>query len=146
MSARPARRRPTRLAVVYLLLAAVGLVMTWSANIRVMTEGRDFLADLSAGGPAVSSLSWDLLIAAVASVVFIIVEGRRLRMRHVWAYLVLVPLVAFAVALPLFLAAREMRVTARDRADATASPNPTDRADAPDRADATASPDPTSGA
>jgi cell division protein FtsW (lipid II flippase) len=125
MSARPARRRPTRLAVVYLVLAAVGLVATWSANIRVITSGRDFLGDLSAGGPAVSSLSWDLLVAAVASVVFIIVEGRRLRMRHVWAYLVLVPLVAFAVALPLFLAAREMRITAPDRADAPASPDPT---------------------
>jgi cell division protein FtsW (lipid II flippase) len=125
MSARPTCRRPTRLAVVYLLLAVVGLVATWSANIRVITSGRDFLADLSAGGPAVSSLSWDLLVAAVASVVFIIVEGRRLRMRHVWAYLVLVPLVAFAVALPVFLAAREMRITAPDRADATASPDPT---------------------
>jgi cell division protein FtsW (lipid II flippase) len=125
MSTRPARRRPTRLAVVYLVLAAVGLVLTWSANIRVAMEGRDFLADLAAGGPAVSSLSWDLLIAAVASVVFIIVEGRRLRMRRVWIYVLLAPLVAFAVALPVFLAAREMRITAPDRADATASPDPT---------------------
>ena len=112
MSTRPTRRRPTPLAVAYLVLALAGLVLTWTANIEVITTGRDFLADLSAGGPAVSSLSWDLLIAAVASVTFIIAEGRRLRMRRVWVYVVLVPLVAFAVALPLFLAAREMRITA----------------------------------
>ncbi|WP_317230542.1 DUF2834 domain-containing protein [Clavibacter sp. MX14-G9D] len=112
MSTRPTRRRPTPLAVAYMVLALAGLVLTWTANIEVITTGRDFLADLSAGGPAVSSLSWDLLIAAVASVTFIIAEGRRLRMRRVWVYVVLVPLVAFAVALPLFLAAREMRITA----------------------------------
>ena len=112
MNTRPTRRRPTPLAVAYLVLALAGLVLTWTANIEVITTGRDFLADLSAGGPAVSSLSWDLLIAAVASVTFIIAEGRRLRMRRVWVYVVLVPLVAFAVALPLFLAAREMRITA----------------------------------
>ncbi|CAN00975.1 DUF2834 domain-containing protein [Clavibacter michiganensis] len=119
MSTRPARRRPTRLAVVYLVLAAAGLVLTWSANIRVVTEGRDFLADLSAGGPSVSSLSWDLLIAAVASVVFIVVEGRRLRMRRVWIYVLLAPLVAFAVALPVFLAAREMHLSAPERTEPT---------------------------
>ncbi|MFT2752149.1 DUF2834 domain-containing protein [Clavibacter sp. Sh2088] len=118
-SARRRRRRPTRLAIVYLVLAAAGLVFTWSANIRVMTEGRDFLADLGAGGPAVSSLSWDLLIAAVASVTFIIVEGRRLRMRRVWIYVLLAPLVAFAVALPVFLAAREMHLAAAGRPETT---------------------------
>jgi cell division protein FtsW (lipid II flippase) len=119
MPARAARRRPTLLTVVYLVLAAAGLVLTWSANIRVVMEGRDFLADLSDGGPAVSSLSWDLLIAAVASVVFILVEGRRLRMRRVWIYVLLAPLVAFAVALPVFLAARERHLASPDRADPT---------------------------
>jgi hypothetical protein len=119
MSSRPARRRPTRLAVLYLVLAAAGLVLTWTANIRVMTEGRDLLADLAAGGPTVSSLSWDLLIAAVASVVFMIVEGRRLGMRRVWIHVLLVPLVAFAFALPLFLAAREMHLAAATRAEST---------------------------
>jgi len=119
MSTRPARRRPTRLAVVYLVLAVAAFALTWSANIRVALEGRDFLADLGAGGPAVSSLSWDLLIAAVASVTFIIVEGRRLGMRRVWVYVLLAPLVAFAVALPVFLAAREMHLAAAGHRDPT---------------------------
>jgi hypothetical protein len=119
MSTRPARRRPTRLAVVYLVLAAAGLVLTWTANIQVIASGRDFLADLAAGGPTVSSLSWDLLIPAIASVVLIIVEGRRLRMRRVWVYVLLAPLVAFAFALPLFLAAREMHLAAREPTDPT---------------------------
>jgi uncharacterized membrane protein len=119
MSTRPARRRPTRLAVVYLVLAAAGLVLTWTANVRAITSGRDVLADLSAGGPTVSSLSWDLAIAAVASVVLIVAEGRRLRMRRVWVYVLLVPLVAFAFALPLFLAAREMHLGAQHPAETT---------------------------
>ncbi|KQQ00694.1 MULTISPECIES: DUF2834 domain-containing protein [unclassified Rathayibacter] len=101
------RRGWTPLALVYLVLAVAGLVGTWTWNIRAVLESVDFLGDLSAGGPAVSSITTDLLVVAVAAVAFMVVEGRRVGMRRVWILVLLAPLVALAFAFPLFLALRE---------------------------------------
>ena len=103
-------RRPTLLAYLYLVLALAGVVVTWTYNVTAITSGRDYLGDLFGSGPSVSSLTADVLIAALAAVVFILVEGRRLRIRFAWIFVVLIPLVALAFALPLFLGVREMRV------------------------------------
>ena len=105
-------RRPTPLAYAFLVLALAGVVVTWTYNITAITSGRDYLGDWFGSGPSVSSLTADVLIAAIASVVFILVEGRRLGIRFAWIFVVLIPLVALAFALPLFLGVREMRVRA----------------------------------
>ena len=42
--------------------------------------------------------------------VFMWVEGRRLRVRHLWVYYLLSPTVAISVAFPLFMIARERRL------------------------------------
>ncbi|MFG0219286.1 DUF2834 domain-containing protein, partial [Streptococcus suis] len=76
----------------------------------------DFLGDLVTSGPAVSSITVDLLVVAVAGSIFLLVEARRLGMRHAWLYVVLSGLTAFAFTFPLFLAMRERRLTARARA------------------------------
>ncbi len=76
----------------------------------------DFLGDLVTSGPAVSSITVDLLVVAVAGSVFIIVEARRLRMRFGWLYVVASGLTAFAFTFPLFLAMRERRLTRVARA------------------------------
>jgi len=62
-------------------------------------------------GPAVSSLTVDLLVVAVAGSILIIVEAKRLGMRFGWLYVVLSGLTAFAFTFPLFLAMRERRLT-----------------------------------
>ncbi|RWZ52861.1 DUF2834 domain-containing protein [Labedella phragmitis] len=112
-------RRWTPRAVLYLVLAGVGFVGTWTYNVIAILESRDYLGDWFGSGPSVSSLTTDLLVVAVAAVVFMIVEGRRLRMRRVWLYLLAIPFVALAFALPLFLAFRE-RALHGDVGDATA--------------------------
>jgi len=91
----------------YFALSAAGLVGTWTWNLISIAEGRNFLGDWVSSGPAVASLSLDILIAAIAASIFMIVEGRRIRMRFLWAYLALIPIAAFAFAFPLFLAMRE---------------------------------------
>ena len=101
------------LALVYLVLAVLGLVGTWTHNIRAVLESVDFLGAWFDGGPAVSSLTTDLLIVAIAAVALIIVEGRRLGMKRLWIYVLLAPLVALAFAFPLFLAVRERHLAAR---------------------------------
>jgi len=103
------------LAVTYLALAVAGLVGTWTFNALAIVQMADFLGDLVTSGPAVSSITVDLLVVAVAGSIFILVEGRRLGMRHPWVYVALSGVTAFAFTLPLFLAMRQRRVTAHAR-------------------------------
>ena len=106
-------RHWTPLAVGYLVLALLGLVGTAVANGLAVAARRDFFGDWVRSGPAVTSLTVDLGIAAVAGSVLIVVEARRLGMRHAWVYLVLAGVTAFAFAFPLFLANRERALTRR---------------------------------
>lgn len=102
--------RWTPLAVVYLVLSLIGLVGTLILNVWTVVEARDYFADLFGSGPAVSSIGVDLLVVAVAGVVFIVAESRRLGMKRAWLYIVLSLVTAFAFTFPLFLAMRERRL------------------------------------
>lgn len=104
-------RHWTPLAGLYLMLAVVGLVATWTFNVLAITQMADFLGDLVGSGPAVSSITLDLLVVAVAGSVFIIVEARRIGMRFGWLYVVLSGVTAFAFTFPLFLAMRQRHLT-----------------------------------
>ena len=97
----------------YGLAAAVGLVGTWYFNLRYDGEA-SYVAAWFANA-ASSSAAVDLLVAFVAGSVFMVTEGRRLRMRAPWAYPVVGLLIAFAFAFPLFLLLRERALEA-DRA------------------------------
>ncbi|MDF2696206.1 MAG: hypothetical protein K0S65_4589 [Labilithrix sp.] len=107
----------TPLAFAYLALGIVGLLGTFALNAWTVVQGRNYLDDIFGSGPAVSSIGVDLLVVAVAGVVFIVVEARRLGMRRAWLYIVLSAVTAFAFTFPLFLAMRERKIAAL-RADA----------------------------
>jgi hypothetical protein len=100
------------LAVTYLVLAIAGLVGTWFFNVLAIVQLRDFIGDWVNSGPAVSSLTVDLLVVAVAGCILIIVEAKRLGMRGGWVYVALSGLTAFAFTFPLFLAMRQRRLVA----------------------------------
>lgn len=104
---------------VYLAVAAIGLVGTAWFNVRSVVEpsGETFFAAWFAN-PSVSSLSWDLLAAASAASIFIILEGRRLGIRWYWAYVLVSFITAVGFTFPLFLAVRE-RYLARAAANPT---------------------------
>lgn len=108
-------------ALVFLVLAIVGLVVTWSYNIAAIVERRDFIGDLVSSGPAVSSITWDLLVVAVAGSLLMVLEARRLEMRFVWLYILGSGLTAFAFTFPLFLANRQRRLNALRAGDADAA-------------------------
>ncbi|OJV96427.1 MAG: hypothetical protein BGO47_04835 [Microbacterium sp. 67-17] len=99
------------LAITYLVLALAGLVGTWFFNTLAIIQLRDFIGDLISSGPAVSSITVDLLVVAVAGCVFIVAESRRLGMRFAWLYILGSGLTAFAFTFPLFLAMRQRRMT-----------------------------------
>lgn len=109
-------RHLTPLAIAYLVIAVVGLVGTWWFNALAIVQMNDFVTDLVTSGPAVSSITVDLLVVAVAGSVFILVEARRLRMRFACLYVVGSALTAFAFTFPLFLAMRQRRITELARA------------------------------
>jgi hypothetical protein len=105
-------RHWTPLAVVYLVLAAAGLIGTWTYNVIAITERTDFIGDLVTSGPAVSSITIDLLVVAVAGSILIVVESRRLGLRFAWLYIVGSAVTAFAFTFTLWLAMRERRLAA----------------------------------
>ena len=100
----------TPLAITWLVLAIAGLVGTWIFNVLAIVQLRDFIGDWVNSGPAVSSLTVDLLVVAVAGCILIVVESRRLGMKRPWLYIVLSGITAFAFTFPLFLAMRERRI------------------------------------
>ena len=114
-------RNWTPLAVVYVVLAVAGLVGTWTYNAIAIARGDDFIGDLVSSGPAVSSITTDLLVVAVAGSILIAFESKRLGMRFAWAYILGSALTAFAFTFPIWLAMRERRLAARRADDAAAS-------------------------
>ena len=106
--------RSRTLCWVYGAIALAALVATWSQNIRFFSQdGNDglwgFIRD-SYANPASSSITNDLLLIVVAVFVFMVVESRRVGVRHVWLYMVGSLVIAVSVFFPLFLLARELKL------------------------------------
>ena len=55
----------------------------------------------------------DVIVSAFVLFLFVYSEGRRLRMRRLWAYVVCTLLVGVSLGLPLFLFFRERRLRAK---------------------------------
>ncbi len=101
--------------VFYGAFALAGAVVPWYFNIRFMQESGQLLTPQMwlAGGfvnSLTSSITTDFLIGTIPVLVWMIVEARRLGMRHTWFYVVTTFLVAFAFSCPLFLLMREVRL------------------------------------
>lgn len=100
--------------IVYLVLSGVGLVGTWFFNLRFSeSEGAGDYVEAWFANNAASSAAVDLLVVTIAAVIFMIVEGRRLRMRITWLTVLATVPVALAFTFPLFLAFRHRRLRER---------------------------------
>lgn len=99
------------LSYAYFTLSAVGLITAWVFNGLAVMQSQDYLGAWF--GTAVDwVLSADLLIVAIAVAIFMIYEGRRLGIKHVWVIIALSSITAMAFTFPLFLAFRERRLAA----------------------------------
>lgn len=124
--------RPTPqpwLAWLYLALAVAGAVLPWLANLDYMRQvGAGFdiqqFVELANANPAAQSLSRDLLVGASAVTVWMVVESRRLQMRHLWLVLLSSVTIAFAFAAPFFLFLRERRLAELAGLQAQDGPEP----------------------
>lgn len=105
--------------LIYAVIAAAALVATWTQNIAFFQLPNNgglpgFIAALYVN-PAAASITNDVLFYVLAGWLFMVVEARRLGIRHVWVYVVLSGLIAVSVMFPLFLITRQ-RALARQRA------------------------------
>ena len=94
---------------VYLILSIIGLVTAWIFNGLAVMNNEDY-----AGAWFGSAVDWvlsaDFTVVAIAVVVFMISEARRLKMKRVWLYILLSGITAMAFTFPLFMAMRERKL------------------------------------
>jgi hypothetical protein len=125
MESQPHRPGGTPLMTFYGVFAAAGAVVPWYFNVRFMAESGELLTPQRwlAGGfinPLTGSITSDFLIGSIPVLAWMVVEARRLQMRHWWFYVATTFLVAFAFACPLFLLMRERQLQSLKRQDAEA--------------------------
>lgn len=104
---------------IYAILAIAALVFAFGNTVAYMlSDGNGGLTGFFAAGYvnyATSSLTNDLLIVALAATVLTVAEGRRLGIRYVWAYVAAGFLIAISVSFPLFLIARQLKLSTANR-------------------------------
>lgn len=111
-------RSEKTLCAIYAIIAVVALFATWSNNLAFMAQpdGLDlgnWYAALYSNDAAASFMN-DLFLLSIAGCIFIGVEGRRLRIRYYWAYILVAFITAISFTFPLFLIARQ-RALSRQR-------------------------------
>jgi hypothetical protein len=106
------------LCAVYIAIALVALVATWSQNILFLNGGGSFLGfwEATKTNPATRSITVDIALFLLAAAILMVIEARRVGVKYVWAYILVGFLIAISVAFPLFLLARELRL---EKSDAT---------------------------
>ena len=104
---------------IYLILAILGAVLPWRANLEFIAESsgnfdiQQFAADASATAAA-RSLGADLLIGATAVSIWICIEGQKQKVKGWWIAILLSFGVAFACGAPFFLFLRERHLQAQE--------------------------------
>jgi hypothetical protein len=97
----------------YLLLCVAGTLLPYSFFVPFLREhGLDFrlFFEQLFANPVSSNFGMDVIVSSVCLWVFIYFEGRRLKMKHLWAPVVGNLLVGVSLGLPLFLYLREARI------------------------------------
>ena len=110
-------QRKTAMAI-FGAIAALALVGTWGNNRHYLDDGlvtafKNF-AKGTTDNPASRSITVDLFFLALAVMVWMVFEARRLEMRFVWLYVLFGFLVAVSVTVPLFFAVRERTLASRE--------------------------------
>jgi hypothetical protein len=103
---------------IYLLLAVLGAVLPWRANLEFIAESgqtfdlQRFINDANVTA-ASRSLSADLLIGASAVSLWICTEGIQQKIRGWWVAILMSFGIAFACGAPFFLCLREWQLQGR---------------------------------
>jgi len=101
--------------IVYLILAILGVIVPWYYNLQFLGahDNAGFIEFFEAvfnSSAAGASLTIDITIVYVVFVIWCVIEGRKLSMKHIWFYIVWGMFIALASAFPLFLLMRERQL------------------------------------
>ncbi|MEV7792141.1 DUF2834 domain-containing protein [Streptomyces sp. NPDC087512] len=126
MRFREVRGRDRSLCVLYGVSALIGVAVMGTLAVMFVVENADagpggvvtaFLRDATSN-PASRFIYADLVLTWAALGAYMIVEGHRFGIRHVWAYIVGAPLLALIASYGLFMLVRQLKIAAgRDTDD-----------------------------
>lgn len=104
------------LCTVYTVIAIGAPIATWSQNIAYLDKPSGLIDFWVATkiNPASRSITVDIALFLLAAAILMVLEARRVGVRFVWAYLIGGFLIAISVTFPLFLIARELRLSRTD--------------------------------
>ena len=106
------------LRIVYALTGLVALVGTWGNNIDYLDLGivgaNIHFWQETLVNPASRSITVDILCLALAAIVWMLLEARRLSMRGAWLWVLFGVFVAMGAAFPWFLVHRELVLEKRE--------------------------------
>jgi hypothetical protein len=102
-----------KLKHLYLILCVLGIALPYYVYMPYFFEFgfnlTDFIQTIFAN-PISSFIGYDLLIAALAVVVLIVAESRRLSIKHFWVPILAMIFIGTAFGFPLFLYLRELEL------------------------------------
>lgn len=100
---------------IYLFLAAFGAVLPFAVYFGFLAAvpGSSGALSLAWATPIAAATLTDFTLSCLAFWPFLIVESRRLGIRHPWFYIVTNVLVGLSFALPAFLYSRERAMESR---------------------------------
>lgn len=110
---------------VYAAIAVAALIATWSQNLAYSGHGADLLRvfwEDTKANPASRSITADIALFLLAAAVLMVAEARKHGVKYVWVYIVGGFLIAISVTFPLFLIAREVRLS-RTEANRLSTPD-----------------------
>ncbi|HEX8089075.1 MAG TPA: DUF2834 domain-containing protein [Blastocatellia bacterium] len=107
----------------YLILCVAGAVLPYSQFLPFLAEHgfnvRLFVEQLF--NNRISSLfGFDVIVSSVVLWGFVLTEGRRRQMKHLWVYILCSLAVGVSLGLPLFLYMRERKITRQQAKEAVA--------------------------
>lgn len=104
----------TPIEITFLVLSVLGIVATWYFNSLFYLTVEDtsisnFISQANATLPA-KSISADISVVAITFLIWMIYEGRKLKIKNWWLFIPLTFLIAIAFTFPLFLFFRERKI------------------------------------
>jgi len=95
---------------IYLIASIIGFILPYLFFIRFLREyGFDLplLVQQMFANPIAGFFAADVIVSSLVLWIFVFTEGRRLKMKHLWIYILFNLTVGVSLALPAFLYARE---------------------------------------
>jgi hypothetical protein len=104
----------TTIEIVFLAMAIIGVGATWYFNTLFYLQAEDtsitnFIAQTVTTLPAKSIIA-DISVVATTCLIWMVYEGRKLKMTYSWLFIPFTFLIAIAFTFPLFLFFRERKL------------------------------------